>query len=206
MFIESKETRERREREQQLKKEGRLPPGQSLTLKWPVLHLGNVPQFNPETWDFRVFGLVEKPIRWTYAEFLALPKVEVKSDFHCVTRWSRFDNVWEGIAFREVVRRLQLDSGATFVMVHGEQGYTANVPLADLMQSDALFAYKNNGENLAPEHGWPLRLVVPHLYAWKSVKWVRGIEFIAKNAPGFWEQNGYHIYGDPWKEQRYSGD
>lgn len=206
MLFESKETRERREREAQMNREGRLPPGQSLTLKWPVLHAGEVPGFDPATWDFRVSGLVEAAVRWSYAEFMSLPKAQTRSDFHCVTRWSRFDNVWEGIGFLEILKHVQVRPEAKFVLVHGDYGYTANVPLADLMRDDVLFAYKNNGEDLTPDHGWPLRLVVPHLYAWKSVKWIRAIEFLPSDSPGYWEQNGYHIYGDPFKEQRFWDD
>jgi DMSO/TMAO reductase YedYZ molybdopterin-dependent catalytic subunit len=200
------EGNERKALEQKMKSEGRLPPGQSLTLKWPVLHYGSVPRFDPERWDFRVYGLVEVPVRWTWAEFNVLPKVKRHSDFHCVTRWSRFDNDWEGVAFREVLSRVKLKPGTNYVLVHAEQGYTANVPLADLDREEVLFATHHNGEPLSADHGYPLRLIVPHLYAWKSVKWVRGIEFLARDAPGFWEQNGYHMYGDPWKEQRFDTD
>ena len=200
------EGNERKTLEQKMKSEGRLPQGQSLTLKWPVLHYGSVPRFDPDRWDFRVYGLVETPVRWTWAEFNALPKVTRHSDFHCVTRWSRFDNDWQGVAFREVLSRVKLKARAEFVLVHGEQGYTANVPLADLDREGVLFATQHDGEPLSSDHGYPLRLIVPHLYAWKSVKWVRGIEFLGHNAPGFWEQNGYHIYGDPWKEQRFDTD
>jgi len=192
--------------EQEMKSEGRLPPGQSLTLKWPVLHYGSVPRFDPERCDFRVYGAVDAPVRWTWSEFNALPKVKRHSDFHCVTRWSRFDNDWEGVAFREVLERVKLKAGARYVLVHAEQGFTANVPLADLDREEVLLATHHDGQPLSPEHGYPLRLIVPHLYAWKSVKWVRGIEFLDQDAPGFWEQNGYHMYGDPWKEQRFSGE
>ncbi len=197
---------ERKVLEQKMKSERRLPPGQSLTLEWPVLHYGSVPRFDPARWDFRVYGLVEAAIRWTWAEFNALPKVKRHSDFHCVTRWSRFDNDWEGVAFREVLRRAKLRPGADYVLVHAEQGYTANVPLADLDRDQVLFATHHDGEPLSADHGYPLRLIVPHLYAWKSVKWVRGLEFLAEDAPGFWEQNGYHMYGDPFKEQRFDTD
>lgn len=189
-----------------MKSEGRLPPGQALTLKWPVLHYGAVPEFDPATWDFRVDGLVEAPVRWSYREFMNLPKVQVKSDIHCVTRWSKFDNTWEGVSFQEVLKQARPKPGAQSVMFHDAQGYTANVPLADLMRDDVLFAYKHDGENISPDHGWPLRLVVPHLYFWKSVKWVRAMQLLPQDAPGFWEQNGYHIYGDPWKNQRYTDD
>jgi DMSO/TMAO reductase YedYZ molybdopterin-dependent catalytic subunit len=195
---------ERKTLEQKMKSEGRLPPGQSLTLKWPVLHYGSVPRFDPERWDFRVYGMVETPVLWTWIEFNALPKVKRHSDFHCVTRWSRFDNDWEGVAFREVLSRVKLTPGAAYVLVHAEQGFTANVPLADLDREEVLFATHHDGEPLSADHGFPLRLLVPHLYAWKSVKWVRGIEFLDHDKPGFWEQNGYHMYGDPWREQRFN--
>ena len=185
---------------------GRLPPGQSLTLKWPVLHYGSVPRFDPKTWDFHITGLVEKPVRLTWDEFTRLPMKEVTADMHCVTRWSRFDVRWEGVPFTEVMKLVEIKPEAKYVMVQAEQGYTANVPLVDLLQPTTLFALQHNGEPLPADHGYPVRLVVPHLYAWKSVKWVRGIEFMAGDAPGFWKQNGYHIYGDPFKEQRYSTD
>lgn len=197
---------ERKTLERAMRDAGRLPPGQSLTLKWPVLHEGAVPRFDPKTWDFRITGLVQKPVRLTWDEFNRLPMKEVIADMHCVTRWSRFDVRWEGVPFTEVMKVAEVKPQAKYVMVEAEQGYTANVPLADLLQPNTLFALKHNGEALPAEHGYPVRLVVPHLYAWKSVKWVRGIEFMAGDSPGFWEQNGYHIYGDPFKEQRYSGD
>jgi len=200
------EGNERKALEQKMKAEGRLPPGQSLTLKWPVLHYGSVPRFDPERWDFRVYGMVETPVRWSWAEFNALLKVKRHSDFHCVTRWSRFDNDWEGVSFREVLGRVKLAPDVSHVLVHAEQGFTANVPLADLDQEGVLFATHHDGEPLSADHGYPLRLVVPHLYAWKSVKWVRGIELLDHDVPGFWERNGYHMYGDPFKEQRFDTD
>jgi DMSO/TMAO reductase YedYZ molybdopterin-dependent catalytic subunit len=200
------EGKDRRELEKLKKSQGLLPPGQSLTLKWPVLHYGSVPVFDPATWDFRIYGLVEGPLRFTWTEFNHLPKIQRTSDFHCVTRWSRFDNSWEGVAFREVLQRVKLRPGAAFVLVHAEQGFTANLPLADLDREEVLFATHHDGEPLTPDHGYPLRLIVPHLYAWKSVKWVRAIEFLDHDLPGFWEQNGYHMYGDPWKEQRFDTD
>ena len=196
----------RKQQEKRFKQEGRLPAGQSLTLKWPVLHYGAVPRFDPATWDFRAFGLVDEPRRWSYAEFMNLPKIQVKSDIHCVTRWSKLDNLWEGVAFKEVLRYLRVKPEANHVLFHDAQGYTANVPLPDLMREDVLFAYRHDGEDISPDHGWPLRLLVPHLYLWKSVKWVRAMEFLDRETPGFWEQNGYHIYGDPWKEQRFTDD
>jgi len=199
------EGNDRRELEKKKKSEGLLPPGQSLTLKWPVLHYGSVPRFDPATWDFRACGLVESALRLTWDEFNRLPKVEQTSDFHCVTRWSRFENHWRGVAFREILRCAKPISSAAFVLVHAEQGYTANAPLADLDRDGVLFATHHDGEPLSADHGYPLRLIVPHLYAWKSVKWVRGLEFVDHDVPGFWEQNGYHMHGDPWAEQRFSG-
>jgi DMSO/TMAO reductase YedYZ molybdopterin-dependent catalytic subunit len=196
----------RRQLEKKMKAEGRLPPGQSTTLKWPVLHYGSVPRFDPERWDFRVRGLVEEPLRLTWPEFNSWPRISITRDFHCVTRWSRFDNRWEGVAFREILRRIRLQPSAAFVLVHAEQGFTANLPLADLDREDVLLATHHDGQPLTRDHGYPLRLVVPHLYAWKSVKWVRALEFLDHDQPGFWEQNGYHMYGDPWKEQRHSQD
>ena len=183
---------------------GRLPPGQSLTLKWPVLHAGSVPSFDPRTWDFRMFGLVDAPQRFSWEEFSHLPQSEVLADMHCVTRWSRFDNRWGGVLATDLAPKTKLLPEARHVMVHAEQGYTANLPLADFLRPTTIFALRHNGEPLAADHGYPLRLVVPHLYAWKSVKWVRAIEFLDLETPGFWERNGYHIYGDPFKEQRYS--
>jgi DMSO/TMAO reductase YedYZ molybdopterin-dependent catalytic subunit len=198
------ENSERRKLERAMRDAGRLPPGQSLTLKWPVLHVGDVPPFNPQLWTFEITGLVEQPISLTWLEFSRLPQTAVTADMHCVTRWSRFDVVWEGILFSEVMKFVKIKPQAKSVMVAAEYGYTSNVPLADLDRPTSLFALKENGEALPPEHGYPVRLVVPHLYAWKSVKWVRGLEFLKEDAPGFWEQNGYHLYGDPFREQRFS--
>lgn len=192
--------------EEKMRQAGRLPPGQVATLKWPVLHYGGVPRFDPTTWDFRVFGLVGEPLRFTYEEFMTLPQTTVVADMHCVTRWSRFDNRWEGVRACTVIERARPQPEAKYVLVHAEQGFTANLPLQDLLEPNVLFAHKHDGEPLAPEHGYPLRLVVPHLYAWKSVKWVRGLELLPRDVAGFWEQNGYHIYGDPWKEQRFDTD
>ena len=199
-------TDERKQREQEMRRAGRLPPGQSLTLKWPVLHYGSIPKFTPETWDFRIAGLIEAPLRLTWREFNELPKTQVTSDFHCVTRWSRFDNTWQGVAFRDILNLVKLKPRAGFVLVHAEQGYSANIPLPDLDRDNVLFATHHDGQPLTPEHGYPLRLIVPHLYGWKSVKWVRGMEFLDHDAAGFWEQNGYHMYGDPFKEQRFDTD
>jgi DMSO/TMAO reductase YedYZ molybdopterin-dependent catalytic subunit len=198
------EGNERRQREQEMKREGRLPPGQSLTLKWPVLHYGSVPRFDPKTWDFAIYGLLVTPIKLNWKEFNDLPKVETTSDFHCVTRWSRFANHWKGVSVPDLLRRANPMPSAAFVLVHAEQGYTANVPLADLNRDDVVLATHHDGEPLPADHGYPLRLIVPHLYAWKSVKWVRGFELLDHDAAGFWEQNGYHMYGDAFKEQRFS--
>ncbi len=198
------EGQDRRQLERQMKDAGRLPPGQSLTLKWPVLHYGSVPRFDPEVWDFQVYGSVASPLKFSWKEFNGLPKTQTTSDFHCVTRWSRFDNRWDGVPMRELLRRVMPKPEAAFVLVHAEQGYTANMPLPDLDRDEVLLATHHDGEPLSGDHGYPLRLIVPHLYAWKSVKWVRSLEFLDHNAAGFWEQNGYHMYGDPWKEQRFS--
>jgi len=186
------------------KQEPRLPPGQVRTEKWPVLHYGSVPPIDLTKWDFRVYGLVERPMRWTWEEFRALPQIQVRSDIHCVTRWSRFDNTWQGVAFDEILRRAQARPEARFVVVHAEPEYTTNLPLAELKQDDVLFAHSHDGEPLAPEHGWPLRLVVPRRYFWKSAKWVRAIELVDSDRPGFWERNGYHNDADPWREERFS--
>src|SRR5437667_344801 len=193
------------------KRAERIPPRQSLTRKWPVLHAGEVPPFHPKAWDFTVLPvpLVSAVKRFTWAEFCALPRVKVFADMHCVTRWSKLDNLWEGVSTREVLSHVKPHPEAKFVMVHCEQGFTANLPLQDFLGEDCLFAWKHNGQNLAPDHGYPLRLVVPRLYAWKSAKWVRGIEVMEENRPGFWEQwdhGGYHLRGDPWLEQRFRDD
>src|SRR6266403_5011454 len=166
--------RDRRELEKKAKAEGRLPPGQSLTLKWPVLHYGSVPVFDAAKWDFKISGLVEAPLRLTWEEFRALPQVDSTSDFHCVTRWSRLDNRWKGVRFTDVVERAKAKPEGEYVLVLAEEGYTSNIPLKDLLRADVLFAFEHDGEPLTAEHGGPLRLIVPHLYAWKSVKWVRG--------------------------------
>jgi DMSO/TMAO reductase YedYZ molybdopterin-dependent catalytic subunit len=194
----------RRAKEKEARASGRLPPGQSLTLKWPVLHAGSVPHFDPAQWGFEISGLVEAPVRFSWDEFRNLAQTEVTSDFHCVTRWSRLDNRWKGVLFTDVLRCVTVKPGAEFVLVLAEEGYTANIPLKDVQRPDVLFAFEHDGEPLTPEHGGPLRLVVPHLYAWKSVKWVRGFMLLDRDRLGFWERNGYHAYGDPWKEQRYS--
>ena len=181
----------------------RLPPGQYVTPKWPVLHVGPVPRFDPKTWDFRVAGLVEQALRLTWDEFNALPRVSIVSDIHCVTTWSKYDNTWEGVCTRELIARARPKAEARFVMVRAENDYTANLPLDAFLAEDALFATHHNGAPLEPDHGYPLRLVVPTLYFWNSAKWVRGIELTAEDRPGFWEQRGYSNSADPWKEERY---
>ncbi len=182
----------------------RLPRGQVLTRKWPVLTYGETPRLDLANWTFRCFGLVQEPVTWTWQEFLELPRIQVTSDVHCVTRWSRFDNRWEGVAVPEILRRAQLLPEASAVMVHADPDYTTNLLLTDLASEDALLAYRHDGIPLPVEHGGPCRLVVPRLYFWKSAKWVRGFEFLDHNAPGFWEQNGYHLRADPWREERYA--
>ena len=181
----------------------RIPAGQTLTEKWPVLHAGSVPQVNLASWRFRIRGLVEQERELTWEEFRALPVMTNTSDFHCVTAWSRLDNRWEGVSTREALGLVQPTSEARFVMVHGENDYTTNLPLEAILEDDCLFAWSHDGEPLTPMHGGPLRLIVPKLYAWKSAKWVTGIELMAQDRPGYWEQRGYHMHGDPWTEERF---
>jgi DMSO/TMAO reductase YedYZ molybdopterin-dependent catalytic subunit len=184
----------------------RVPPGQYLTEKWPVLHYGPVPGFNPRTWDFRVFGAVENEIKLSWDEFQKLDQTMVQADMHCVTTWSRLDQKWEGIPFSKIVELAKPKPEAKFVIAHSEYGFTANTPIEFCLRDDCLIALRANGAPLTAEHGYPARLVVPRLYAWKSAKWLRGIEFSETDKPGFWERNGYNNTGDPWKEQRYWGD
>jgi DMSO/TMAO reductase YedYZ molybdopterin-dependent catalytic subunit len=196
--------RERRRREQEAREAGRLPPGQALTEKWPVLSITRPPRFDPETWRFAVVGLVEQPLSLTYAEFLDLPHTETTSDIHCVTRWSRLDNRWEGVAFTTIAEIARPKPEAAFVMVRCMLPYSVNLPVTACMQEGVLFAHTHDGLPLLPEHGWPLRLVVPQLYFWKSAKWANSVEFMDKDQLGYWEKLGYHNEGDPWKEQRRS--
>lgn len=181
----------------------RLPPGQYLTEKWPVLHAGTVPSTDLATWDFRVFGQVENPITLSWDEFTALPTREITIDIHCVTRWSRFDTGFKGVHWSELANLVDPKPSARYVVAHAEQDFTANVPLAALEDEEALLAYEADGEPLTPEHGWPLRLVIPKRYFWKSAKWLRGIELLDHDEPGFWERLGYHNEADYWKEERY---
>ena len=186
------------------RQEPRLPPGQVKTDKWPVLHYGSVPRVDLATWELRVDGLVEHSQQFDWEAFQKLPRVKVHSDIHCVTRWSRYDNLWEGVALRELITRAGVQPEGRFVIIHAEQGFTTNLPLSELLQDDVLLADRHDGEPLTPDHGWPLRLVVPRRYFWKSAKWVRRIEVAGRDAPGFWERNGYHNEADPWREERFS--
>jgi len=183
----------------------RIPPGQSQTRKWPVLDASGPPRIDMAQWRFTVSGLVRQPLSWNWPEFNALPKIRVLSDFHCVTRWSRLDNLWEGVSTREIVERAGgLLPEAKFVLVYGyDSGWTTNLPVEDFLAEDALVALSHDGQPLSLEHGGPARLVIPRLYAWKSAKWVAGVEFLDRDRAGFWERNGYHMHGDPWKEERF---
>jgi DMSO/TMAO reductase YedYZ molybdopterin-dependent catalytic subunit len=181
----------------------RLPPGQYLTEKWPVLHAGTVPQTHLGSWDFKVFGEVEQPLTLGYDELQALPQTEITVDIHCVTRWSRFDTGFKGVHWRELAKLVRPRHTARYVLAHAEQGFTSNVPLQALEDDDALIAWEADGDPLEPEHGWPLRLVVPSRYFWKSAKWLRGLELLSSDQPGFWERYGYHNDADFWQEQRY---
>jgi DMSO/TMAO reductase YedYZ molybdopterin-dependent catalytic subunit len=182
----------------------RLPPGQKLTDGWPVLHYGGIPSIDLASWKFSMVGLVEEEVSFSWEEFMALPQTTLRSDIHCVTHWSKFDNDWTGVHISDVLARVKVKAEAKHVMLHSYGGYITNVPLAELMDDDVLFAHSHNGQPLEKQHGWPLRLVVPKLYFWKSPKWVRGMVFMDEDKPGFWEMYGYHNHGDPWTEERYS--
>lgn len=205
----------RRRQEEQLKQVGRLPPGQALTQEFPVLHYGPVPSFDPKTWDFRAFGEVEQDRRWSWDEFQQLPRIKVRMDIHCVTRWSKFDTEWEGVSVRTLIDQgfIQLKPSARYVLQHCEYGSTVNIPLEVALADNFLLATRYNGEALTPEHGFPLRGVVGCLpgrddlatpYFWKGGKWLRALEFMAHDRLGFWEQAGYHNEADVWKEQRFA--
>jgi DMSO/TMAO reductase YedYZ molybdopterin-dependent catalytic subunit len=204
---------QRREAEARLEKSGRLPPGQSLTRRFPVLHYGPIPPFDPATWDFRVWGEVEEERRWTWEEFARLPRVRIQMDIHCVTKWSKADTLWEGVSVKYLVEEgfIRLKPSARFVMQHAEYGFTANLPLDVVLQENFLLATHFNGKPLTPEHGFPLRGVIGALperqdlktpYFWKGAKWLRSLEFMTEDRLGFWEQAGYHNEADVWKEQR----
>ncbi|GAC1320163.1 MAG: sulfite oxidase-like oxidoreductase [Acidimicrobiales bacterium] len=197
--------RSRKELERQGIDPARLPPGQYATARFPVLHAGSVPTYRDlSAWNLRVFGMVERELTLSWQDLLDLPAVELTVDIHCVTKWSKFDTVWKGVAFQTICELAGVHADARHLLEHAEFGYTTNVPLADVTERPALLAYEFDGAPLAPDHGFPLRFFVPHLYFWKSAKWLRGLEFLSLDQPGFWERNGYHNYGDPFREQRYT--
>ncbi len=186
--------------------ETRLPPGQHLTNDWPTLDLGLTPNISRQRWRLDVYGAVEAPLFWDFPEFTSQPQSKFLSDIHCVTAWSRYDNQWEGLATRDLLDACRPREEARFVVLHCHDGYTTNLSLEDFAAEDALLVHGWSGAPLEQEHGGPVRLVVPHLYFWKSAKWLQSIEFLAEDQPGYWEVRGYHNRGDPWAEQRYSGD
>ncbi|MGI9900212.1 sulfite oxidase-like oxidoreductase [Bacillus velezensis] len=191
----------------QTKQSERIPPNQNVTTKFPVLHAGNVPYYEDlSKWNLQVYGLVDRPMLLSFEDIKAFPEAEVKNDIHCVTGWSRLDNIWQGIRAKDIAEKAGVHKEAGFVILHAEEGWTANLPLSDFARETSLLAYAHNGEPLTPEHGYPLRGVFPHLYFWKSAKWLRGIQFTKENHPGFWEKNGYHMRGDPWKNERFTWD
>jgi DMSO/TMAO reductase YedYZ molybdopterin-dependent catalytic subunit len=193
----------RRQQEQDMKQSNRLPPGQSLTQKFPVLTYGPNPKFDPKTWDLRVFGEIETPMRWTWDEFLALPMVTITTDIHCVTRWSKFDTTWTGVKFTDFIKLFGVKDSARYVIAHCDYGYTTNLPIEAMMEDDVLLTHIYDGEPLEPDHGGPLRTLAPKRYFWKSAKFLRALEFSKEDKPGFWEKAGYHNDGDPWQEERY---
>lgn len=189
------------------RRENRLPPGQVRTRKWPVLHYGSVPKIATDAWRLEIRGLVDRPLAFSWEEFKGLPRIKVFSDFHCVTRWSRLGNLWEGVSVLETLRLAGVKPEAQYVVAHGyDGGWTTNLPLADFLVEDALFADSHDGEPIVADHGGPVRLVVPRLYAWKSAKWLKAIELCESDQPGYWERAGYHNHGDPWTEERYGDD
>ena len=181
----------------------RVPPGQFVTPRWPVLHQGEIPAFDPETWSFRVWGLVTEPLNLTWEQFRELPTVATVGDLHCVTRWSSLNHEWRGVAPSTIVERAGIEPDVRYVLLHGEGGYTANLPLDAFLGDDVVLATHHGGAPLTAEHGAPLRAVVPGRYAWKSVKWLRGVEFLAEDHPGFWEEFGYSNSADAWREERF---
>jgi DMSO/TMAO reductase YedYZ molybdopterin-dependent catalytic subunit len=182
----------------------RIPPNQRLIENWPVLHYGGVPRIPAKEWSLKLFGLVEEERTLSYEEFLVLPRAQVLSDVHCVTSWSRLDNLWEGVLATTLKTLVKIRPEARFAIIHAKGDFTTNLALEDFFAPDVIFAISHDGKAISPEHGYPVRLVVPRLYFWKSAKWVTGVEFTAKDRPGFWESHGYHNRGDPWKEERYS--
>jgi DMSO/TMAO reductase YedYZ molybdopterin-dependent catalytic subunit len=183
----------------------RTPPGQTLTAKWPVLHYGGVPKVDPyrPDWKLKIFGSCENPYELGYQEIRDLPAVDVVCDMHCVTHWSRLNNTFTGVPTKSIIERAKPRTDVRFVLCHSEAGFTTNVPYHEFVADDCILAYQWEGKELEPDHGWPLRGLVPRLYLWKSAKWIRGIELRATDVPGFWEQNGYHMHGDPWSEERF---
>jgi DMSO/TMAO reductase YedYZ molybdopterin-dependent catalytic subunit len=180
-------------------RENRIPPGQSRTKRWPVLDAHGAPQIDLATWKFEVDGLVEYPLSFTLDEFTQLPSVKVYADFHCVTRWSRLDNVWTGVSTREIAQRASVYQDVKFVLARAyDNDWTTNVPIEYFLKEDSLFAFLHDGAPIPPEHGGPVRLIIPQLYAWKSAKWINGVSFLAQDEPGFWEEGGYHMRGNPW--------
>jgi DMSO/TMAO reductase YedYZ molybdopterin-dependent catalytic subunit len=198
--------RNRKEVEEKGYDPSRLPPGQYLTERFPVLHVGDVPTYAPGEWNLTIGGLVNSPFTLTFEELTALPSVTLTTDIHCVTKWSKFDTVWRGVKVKDLLDRAGIQDGATHVMGHAEYGYTANLPLEDALRDESMVVWEYEGEPIEPIHGGPVRLLVPNLYFWKSPKWLRGIEVMNADKPGFWERNGYHMYGDPFREQRHWGD
>ncbi len=206
------QTTDRQSLEKKMQQEGRLPPGQSLTNKFPVLHYGSIPPFDPDSWQFRIWGEVEEEITWTWEEFNQLPKTEVLLDIHCVTKWSKFDTAWKGVSLGELVRTgiLKPKPSAAHVLQHAQGGYTTNLPIEVVLQDNFLLATHFDGETLTPDHGFPVRGMVGHIpgtelktaYFWKGAKWLNGLEFLSEDQMGFWEEAGYHNEGDPWQEQR----
>jgi DMSO/TMAO reductase YedYZ molybdopterin-dependent catalytic subunit len=182
----------------------RVPPGQHLTEKWPVLHYGSVPKIDSLKWTLKIFGLVKEPKTLNLTDFRSLPQAKVFSDIHCVTTWSKLNNTWEGVSTVELKKLVMVKPEAKFVIVHAEVNFTTNLTLKEFFDEDVILSTRHNGEAINADHGGPVRLVVPKLYFWKSAKWVTGIEFSASDKPGFWESNGYHNHGDPWTEERYS--
>lgn len=186
------------------KRKNRIPPGQILTDKWPVLHEGKAPFIDISNWKLRIWGLVENELQLSFADFNTLSRVKVFSDMHCVTTWSRLDNLWEGVSTSTLKDLVNIKPEAGFVVVHADVNFTTNLTLEDFFAEDVLFALKHDDKPISVEHGGPVRLLVPRLYLWKSAKWVTGIEFTKENRPGFWETRGYHNHGDPWLEERFS--
>lgn len=181
----------------------RIPPGQRATEGWPVLHFGGVPRIDPSQWELRIFGQVEQERTLSFQQFMGLPMIQVFSDVHCVTGWSRLDNLWDGVSTSRLMELVKILPDAHYAIIHAAGKFTTNLSLQDFFAEDVVLAVKHNQQPLTPEHGYPVRLVVPRLYFWKSAKWVTGVEFVSQDRPGFWESHGYHNRGDPWAEERY---